>query len=160
MLFNAAGVAAKQSYTDKDIIDFLTNVECLEGLFDTWGTFGQGFINNLELGGPKPIGAQKAALTEQTLRFLQEVALNEQVTPSFPEASTRQWPPAILCFNSNLACVFAVETLKCSQSGNVCNPLICCPHLAAARSNALLRCRIQRQELCRAGECPLPVPGK
>ena len=60
-------------------------------LFGTRGTFGQGFINNLELGGPKPIGAQKAALTEQTLRFLQEVALNEQVTPSFPEASTRQW---------------------------------------------------------------------
>ena len=27
MLFNAAGIAAKQSYTDKDIIDFLTNVE-------------------------------------------------------------------------------------------------------------------------------------
>ena len=27
MLFNAAGIAAKQSFTDKDIIDFLTNVE-------------------------------------------------------------------------------------------------------------------------------------
>ena len=53
------GIAAKQDYTDKDIIDFLTNVECLEGLFDTWGTFGRGFINNLELGGPTPIGAQK-----------------------------------------------------------------------------------------------------
>ena len=54
-----AAIAAKQAYTDKDIIDFLTNVECLEGLFDTWGTFGRGFINNLELGGPTPIGAQK-----------------------------------------------------------------------------------------------------
>ena len=71
-------------------------------LFGTRGTFGQGFINNLELGGPKPIGAQKAALTEQTLRFLQEVALNEQVTPSFPEASTRQWPLVILRFKASL----------------------------------------------------------
>ena len=26
-LLNAAGIAAKQSFTDKDIIDFLTNVE-------------------------------------------------------------------------------------------------------------------------------------
>lgn len=27
------------------------NVECLEGLFDTWGTFGRGFVGNLSLGG-------------------------------------------------------------------------------------------------------------
>ena len=59
MCICVVGIAAKQDYTDKDIIDFLTNVECLEGLFDTWGTFGRGFINNLELGGPTPIGAQK-----------------------------------------------------------------------------------------------------
>ena len=75
----AAGIAAKQAYTDRDIITFLTNVECLEGQFDTWGTFGRGFINGLEMGGPTPIGAQKANLTEATLRYLQEVALNEQV---------------------------------------------------------------------------------
>ena len=75
----AAGIAAKQNYTDIDIIRFLTNVECLEGLFDTWGTFGHGFINNLELGGPTPIGARAANLTEATRPFLQEVALNEQV---------------------------------------------------------------------------------
>jgi len=54
------------NYTDIDIIRFLTNVECLEGLFDTWGTFGHGFINNLELGGPTPIGAKAANLTEAT----------------------------------------------------------------------------------------------
>ncbi len=75
----AAGIAAKQAYTDRDIITFLTNVECLEGQFDTWGTFGRGFINGLEMGGPTPIGAQKANLTEATLRYLEEVALNEQV---------------------------------------------------------------------------------
>ena len=36
----AAGIAAKQNYSDLDIVHFLTNVECLEGQFDTWGTFG------------------------------------------------------------------------------------------------------------------------
>lgn len=36
----AAAIAAKQDYNDIDIIHFLTNVECLEGQFDTWGTFG------------------------------------------------------------------------------------------------------------------------
>lgn len=36
----AAGIAAKQNYSDMDIVHFLTNVECLEGQFDTWGTFG------------------------------------------------------------------------------------------------------------------------
>ena len=62
-----------------DIINFLTNVECLEGQFDTYGTFGRGFINDLQMGGPTPIGAQKANLSEATLRYLEEVALNEQV---------------------------------------------------------------------------------
>jgi hypothetical protein len=52
---------------------------CLEGLFDTWGTFGHGFNGNLELGGPKPLGAQKANLSEQVAMYMQEVALNEQV---------------------------------------------------------------------------------
>ena len=62
-----------------DIINFLTNVECLEGQFDTYGTFGRGFLDNLAMGGPTPIGAQKANLTEATLRYLEEVAINEQV---------------------------------------------------------------------------------
>lgn len=75
-----AGIAAKQNYTDLDILHFLTNVECLEGQFDTWGTFGYGFLDNLTLGGPTPIGARKANLTEATLPYLQEVALNEQVS--------------------------------------------------------------------------------
>lgn len=75
-----AGIAARQNYTDLDIIHFLTNVECLEGQFDTWGTFGYGFLDNLTLGGPTPIGARKANLTERTLPYLEEVALNEQVS--------------------------------------------------------------------------------
>ena len=36
----AAAIAFKKELTDMDIIHFLTNVECLEGQFDTWGTFG------------------------------------------------------------------------------------------------------------------------
>ncbi len=145
----AGGLAAKQSFTDRDIVHFLTNVECvprlslkipssnvhavllrasrkaatiaerdcradqcdlfchaflkcavssmhalhisrklmhampcrcLEGQFDTWGTFGHGFNNNLTLGGPTPIGARKANLSDAVLPYMQEVALNEQVS--------------------------------------------------------------------------------
>ena len=52
---------------------------CLEGLFDTWGTFGTTFNNNLALGGPTPIGARKANLSAQAYAYIEEVALNEQV---------------------------------------------------------------------------------
>jgi hypothetical protein len=44
MLGCAAAIAFRGNYTDMDYIDFATNVECLEGLFDTWGTFGRGFL--------------------------------------------------------------------------------------------------------------------
>ena len=40
----AAAIAARANYTDRDFVDFLVNVECLEGQFDTWGTFGHGFL--------------------------------------------------------------------------------------------------------------------
>lgn len=39
-IWHAAAIAFKKDLTDMDIIHFLTNVECLEGQFDTWGTFG------------------------------------------------------------------------------------------------------------------------
>lgn len=78
-----AGAYAQNFYengpiTTKDIVDFLVNVECLEGLFDTWGTFGQGFIGDLELGGPTPKGARQANLSDEVRMFMMEVALNEQ----------------------------------------------------------------------------------
>ena len=38
-----------------------------------------GFIDNLQLGGPTPMGARKAPLSEKYLSMMQEVALNEQV---------------------------------------------------------------------------------
>jgi hypothetical protein len=62
---------------------------CLEGLFDTWGTFGHGFNNNLTLGGPTPIGARKANLSDAVLPFMQEVALNEQVGCGFLQESSQ-----------------------------------------------------------------------
>ena len=55
------------------------NVECLEGLFDSYGAFGHGFNNNLELGGPTPIGAQIANLSDTVRAVMQEIALSEQV---------------------------------------------------------------------------------
>jgi hypothetical protein len=47
----AAAQAFRNGFTDRDIIDFLVNVECLEGQFDTYGAFGHGFFNNLSMGG-------------------------------------------------------------------------------------------------------------
>ena len=76
----AVGGAARNNFTDRDIVDFLVNVECLEGLFDTWGVYGTTFNNNLTLGGPTPIGARKANLSEEVALHLAEVALNEQVS--------------------------------------------------------------------------------
>ena len=40
-----------------------------------------GFLDNLTLGGPTPLGARAANLTEMTRPFMEEVALNEQVGP-------------------------------------------------------------------------------
>lgn len=59
-------------------------LRCLEGLFDTWGVFGHGFNNNLTLGGPTPIGARQATLSQEVASHLAEVALNEQVTFTLP----------------------------------------------------------------------------
>ncbi|CAL8468921.1 g8462 [Coccomyxa elongata] len=88
-----AGIAARMNYTDRDIVEFLTNVECLEGLFDTWGTFGHGFNNNLTLGGPTPIGARKANLSDQVQSHMEEIALNEQGHALF----TRQAGSSLPC---------------------------------------------------------------
>lgn len=73
-----AAQAARNGFSDRDIIDFLVNVECLEGQFDTWGAFGFGFHNNLSMGGPTPVGARKANLSPEALPFVQEIALSEQ----------------------------------------------------------------------------------
>ena len=63
-----------------DIIDFLTNVECVEGRFDTFGTQGKDFTNDLLMGGPTSKGFAKANLSPRTRTLLEEVALSEQVS--------------------------------------------------------------------------------
>lgn len=85
--------AARNGWTDRDIIDFLVNVECLEGQFDTYGAFGHGFFKNLSMGGPVPIGARKANLSPDVLPFAQEIALSEQGHALF----TRQAGSTIPC---------------------------------------------------------------
>ncbi len=52
-----------------------------------------GFIDNLTLGGPTPLGARAANLTEMTRPFMEEIALNEQGHALF----TRQAGSTIPC---------------------------------------------------------------
>jgi len=59
-------------------VDFLVNVECLEGQFDTWGAFGRGFLGDVAKGGPTPMGAMKANISAGNLPYMEEVAPNEQ----------------------------------------------------------------------------------
>lgn len=93
------GIAAKQDFTDKDIVDFLVNVECLEGLFDSYGTTGRGFNGDLEKGGPVPIGARKANLSPEVQMYLEEVALNEQGHALFTRQAGGQNPCPVIDFD-------------------------------------------------------------
>ena len=52
-----------------------------------------GFLDNLTLGGPTPLGARAANLTEMTRPFMEEIALNEQGHALF----TRQAGSTIPC---------------------------------------------------------------
>ena len=52
----------------------------------SFGFCSHGFIDNLQLGGPTPIGARKAPLSEKYLSMMQEVALNEQVCLIHPSS--------------------------------------------------------------------------
>ncbi|KAK9819242.1 hypothetical protein WJX81_003477 [Elliptochloris bilobata] len=121
-------IHARQNYTDADIIKFLTNVECLEGLFDTWGAFGRGFTNDLERGGPKPYGARKANLSTEALPFAQEIALQEQGHALFTRAAGSQIPCPQMDFdggwNKYMAAVYQLpsnETIK-SKFGAAFDP--------------------------------------
>ncbi|KAK9834043.1 hypothetical protein WJX81_005369 [Elliptochloris bilobata] len=73
-----ATIAFKANYTDADLVRSLTNVECLEAAFDLYGAFRRNLSANLTLGGPAPLGAKKANLTEAVLRYVQEIALTQQ----------------------------------------------------------------------------------
>lgn len=124
----AAGGAARMSFTDKDIIDFLTNVECLEGQFDTYGAFGHGFLGDLAKGGPTPIGAQKANLSPQYQPFAEEIALGEQGHALF----TRQAGGANPCpatditggFNQFFALAYGLSGTVQQTYGQAFNPFL------------------------------------
>ncbi|KAK9865943.1 hypothetical protein WJX84_012323 [Apatococcus fuscideae] len=114
-----AAIAARGEVTDKDIIDFLTNVECVEGRFDTYGTQGKDFTNDLLMGGPTSKGFAKANLSPRTRTLLEEVALSEQGHALF----TRQAGSTIPCpyvdydagFNGILAAAYGLapgETIE------------------------------------------------
>lgn len=52
---HAAAIAAKTGapgapFTDRDILDFLANTECLEASFNTYAAFGQGLPAHLKPG--------------------------------------------------------------------------------------------------------------
>lgn len=86
---------------------------CLEGLFDTWGAFGFGFVGNLSLGGPAPIGARKAALSEKVEPYMQEIALSEQVCSCLAlnlETQSTVYRPSVLtpshCYHCAESCDF------------------------------------------------------
>lgn len=124
----AVGGAARGNFTDKDIVDFLTNVECLEGQFDTWGAFGHGFLGDLAKGGPTPLGAQKANLSAANLPYMQEVALNEQGHALF----TRQAGGANPCplvdfvggFNAFFARAYGLSGTVEQTYGQAFNPFL------------------------------------
>ena len=67
----------------------------MEGRFDTYGTQGRDFTNDLLGGGPTSKGFAKANLTPRTRTLLEEVALSEQVNPLLSPAVSRPIP--MLC---------------------------------------------------------------
>ncbi len=68
----------------------------------------------MELGGPTPLGARKANLTERTLPFMEEVALNEQVR-AFTVPMKLEMPTKP-CFPKGSAMLLRVLLLYCWMS--------------------------------------------
>ena len=66
-----------------------------------------GFIDNLNLGGPVPIGARQANLTEATRPFLEEVALNEQGHALFTRQAGSTIPCPLVDFTAGFNAFFA-----------------------------------------------------
>lgn len=73
-----------------------------------------GFIDNLQLGGPTPIGARKAPLSEKYLSMMQEVALNEQVMASCFVVSMQR-----LCMQCSeyffVSCCHVMQLVVCAE---------------------------------------------
>jgi hypothetical protein len=77
-----AALAAKTGgpagpFTDRDVLNFLANTECLEATFNTYAAFGAGLPETLK---PGPVlgNNRKAALSPEVQSWAEEVALDEQ----------------------------------------------------------------------------------
>eukprot|EP00898_Chlorokybus_atmophyticus_P005794 jgi/Chlat1/6215/Chrsp44S05750 len=68
--------------TDKDVLDFLTNTECLESRFDTFAAFGHDIpldlLSPTGKGYGRAIGGRKAKLSNEMQSWIEEVALDEE----------------------------------------------------------------------------------
>ncbi|KAK9841033.1 hypothetical protein WJX81_006662 [Elliptochloris bilobata] len=112
-----AAIAFKANYTDKDLVRFLTNVECLEAQFDFFGAFGRNIISTLTLNGSAPLGAKAANLTEATRPFLEEIALTEQGHLLFTRQAGSTDPCPLVDFEGGFNAFFAAAyALPAGQS--------------------------------------------
>lgn len=103
-----AGLAARKDYTDKDIVDFLCNTECVEGRFDTMGVQGQDFKADLLGPNPKPSkGLRKANLSPRTKALLEEVALSEQGHALYTRQAGSTVPCPYVDYDKGFNAVFA-----------------------------------------------------
>lgn len=103
-----AGAAARKDYTDKDIIDFLCNTECIEGRFDTMGVQGQDFKADLLGPNSKPSkGLRKANLSPRTKALLEEVALSEQGHALYTRQAGATVPCPYVDYDKGFNAVFA-----------------------------------------------------
>lgn len=66
--------------TDVDLLEFPLNLEYLEADFFSWGALGKGidsFEPNLTMGGPPPLGVQKARLSPLIRDIIAQFAFQE-----------------------------------------------------------------------------------
>ncbi|KAL3145143.1 hypothetical protein ABBQ38_001746 [Trebouxia sp. C0009 RCD-2024] len=103
-----AGIGARKDYTDKDIVDFLCNTECIEGRFDTMGVQGKDFKADLLGPNSKPSkGLRKANLSPRTKALLEEVALSEQGHALYTRQAGSTIPCPYVDYDKGFNAVFA-----------------------------------------------------
>ncbi|XP_048441826.1 desiccation-related protein PCC13-62-like [Pyrus x bretschneideri] len=87
--------ASGQAANDSDFLEFMLNLEYLDGEFYSYGVFGNDLDSispNLSQGGPRPIGGQKANLEPLVTEIIKEFAYEQvghiraitQATGGFP----------------------------------------------------------------------------
>ena len=127
------------------------------GAHDIVADCSHGFIDNLQLGGPTPIGARKAPLSEKYLSMMQEVALNEQVSLSILHHKL-----LLLQYGLCLALALYVAahwsgmytfcvTLACLCHVEQCRSSFCCHSNCMRVSSCLTSC--DTHKVVRTGSC-------